>query len=92
MNCKAKGARQELRSKAILEAAGYAVTKAGASLGVFDLIGISPTDIVLVQVKSNAWPRKEEMENITLFRCPGNCRKLLHRWRDRKRLPDVREV
>jgi len=46
MNAKAKGSRNEHRSRAILEAAGYAVTRA-ASLGVFDMVGISATDIVL---------------------------------------------
>jgi Holliday junction resolvase len=45
MNAKAKGNRNEHRSKALLEAAGYAVTRAGASLGVWDLIGISATDV-----------------------------------------------
>jgi hypothetical protein len=35
MNAKAKGTRTEHRSKALLEAAGYAVTRAGASLGVW---------------------------------------------------------
>lgn len=26
------------------------------------------------------------------FAAPDNCRKLLHRWRDRQRLPDVQEL
>ena len=77
---------------ALLEAAGYACTRAAASLGVFDIVGIGSTDIVLVQTKSNAWPRSVEMEAIKLFKAPPNCRKLIHRWRDRQRLPDVKEV
>jgi hypothetical protein len=32
------------------------------------------------------------METLHEFPCPGNCRKLIHRWRDRERLPDVREI
>jgi hypothetical protein len=36
MNCKGKGSRCEHKSKRLLEAAGYAGMKAGASLGVFD--------------------------------------------------------
>jgi hypothetical protein len=77
---------------AILEAAGYATTRAAASLGIFDIIGIGPTDVVLVQVKSNEWPRSEEMESLRGFRCPPNAKKLIHRWRDRVRLPDVKEL
>ena len=92
INAKSKGNRQEHRSKALLESAGYAVCRAAASLGVWDLIGVSATDVVLVQVKSNAWPGTAEMETLTGFRCPSNCRRLVHRWRDRQRLPDVREL
>lgn len=77
---------------ALMEAAGYSCTKAGASLGVFDIIAIGSIDIVLLQVKSNEWPRSAEMETIKNFVAPHNAKKLVHRWRDRQRLPDVREV
>lgn len=76
----------------LLEAAGYACTRAAASLGAFDIIGIGSTDVVLCQVKTRDWPGAEEAEAIRLFPAPANCRKLIHRWRDRQRLPDVREV
>ncbi|MGH9402124.1 MAG: hypothetical protein ACRD2P_08465 [Terriglobia bacterium] len=92
MNRKAKGTRNEHRSIRLLEAAGYACTRAAASLGAFDIIGVGSTDVVLRQVKTRDWPGAEEMETIQGFLCPPNCRKLLHRWRDRMRLPDVREV
>jgi Holliday junction resolvase len=91
-NAKAKGARNERRTIRLLEAAGYACMKAGGSLGVFDVIAIGPIDIVLVQVKSNAWPGSVEMEALRLFRAPPNARKLVHRWRDRQRSPDLREL
>ena len=92
MNCKRKGTKNEHKSMRLLEAAGYSCTRAAASLGVFDIIGVSSTDVVLVQVKSNEWPRSVEMEAITAFSAPANCRKLIHRWRDRQSLPDVKEV
>jgi Holliday junction resolvase len=92
MNAKAKGARNEHRSIELLETAGYSYTRAAASLGIFDVIGVGPRDIVLVQVKSNEWPRSVGMEAIRNFPAPANCRKLIHRWRDRQRLPDVRIV
>ena len=89
---KAKGTRNEYKSRRLLEAAGYRVTRAAASLGQFDLIGISPTDMVLCQVKSNAWPGAIEMEAIKDFPAPHNCRKLIHRWDDYKSMPMVKEV
>ncbi len=92
MNTKAKGSRNEHRSIQLLEAAGYAVTRAAASLGVFDLIAIGPADLVLCQVKSNRWPGAQEVEAIKAFICPPNARKLIHRWRDRQSTPDVKEV
>ena len=73
-------------------ASGARNNGAAASLGVFDVAGIGSTDVVLVQVKSSEWPRAEEMEALKLFRCPANCRKLIHRWRNRVQTPDVREV
>lgn len=87
-----KGRRNEHRSRAILEAAGYEVMRSAASKGVWDLVAIGERDVVLVQVKTNAWPSALEWEAMTLFRVPPNARKLVHRWRDRQRMPDVREV
>jgi len=92
MNAKRKGTCNEHRSMALLEAAGYSCTRAAASLGAWDIIGIGSADVVLVQVKTRDWPGADEMETLTGFRCPANCRRLVHRWRDRQRLPDVREV
>jgi Holliday junction resolvase len=48
---KRKGSRAERKAVKLLEADGYLCTKAGGSLGVFDVIGIGPTDVRCVQVK-----------------------------------------
>jgi len=92
MNAKAKGTRNEHRSKAILEAAGYAVTRAAGSLGAWDLIAVSATDFCLVQVKSNRAPAPAEREALALFPCPSNCKRLCHVWFDRERFPRVIEL
>ena len=52
-NAKAKGSRQERRSMALLEAAGYSCVKSGGSLGEWDVVALGPQGVVLVQVKSN---------------------------------------
>jgi Holliday junction resolvase len=91
-DAKRKGARNERRSMALLEAAGYRCTRAAASLGAWDVIAIGPTDVVLVQVKTRDWPSAAEMEVLREFPAPPNARKLVHRWRDGQRRPDVREV
>jgi hypothetical protein len=92
VNAKRKGTFREHRSIALLEAAGYRCTRAAASLGAWDIIGIGSTDIVLCQVKSRDWPGTAEMETLKDFPAPPQCKKLIHRWRDRQRTPDVREV
>jgi len=73
---------------ALLERAGYRCTRAAASLGAWDIIGVGPTDFVLVQVKSRDWPGTVELSELIEFPTPPNTKKLIHRWRDRRRLPD----
>jgi Holliday junction resolvase len=92
MNAKAKGNRTEYKSIRVLEAAGYRVTRAAASLGVFDLVAIGSDDVLLIQCKSNRWPGTEETAAIRSFPAPANARKLVHRWRDRQMAPDVMEI
>jgi len=89
---KRKGTHNEHRSIALLESAGYSCTRAAASLGAWDIIGIGSTDVVLCQVKTRDWPGSVEMETLKLFPAPPFARKLIHRWRDRQRSPDVREI
>lgn len=91
-SAKRKGTRNEHRSARLLESAGYRVTRAAGSLGEWDLIGVGSTDVVLVQVKTRDWPGLVEMETLRGFPAPPNARKLVHRWRDRERLPDVKEM
>lgn len=91
MNTSAKGRRNEYRSKRLLEAMGYVVVRAAASRGVFDLWGISRTEIILCQVKSGQWPNEVEIEDIRQFPVPANARKVVHRWLGRRRFPDIRE-
>lgn len=92
MNAKAKGTRNERRSMLVLESAGYRCTRSAASLGDWDIVAISSADVVLCQVKTRDWPGVVEMEALRNFEAPANCRKLVHRWRHRQRLPDVREI
>lgn len=92
MNCKAKGSRNERKTIRLLEALGYACMKSGASLGAWDVVAIGSTDMCLVQCKSNDWPGSVEMEVLRGFQAPSNCKKLVHRWRDNARSPDVREL
>jgi hypothetical protein len=89
---KRKGARNEHRSIAVLQAAGYRCTRSAASLGEWDVVGIGSTDFVLCQVKTRDWPGAAEIETLQNFPAPMNARKLVHRWRKRQRLPDVREL
>ena len=92
MNTKAKGSRSEKKTIELLEAQGYYCCKAGASLGLWDIIAISTVDIVVVQVKSNRWPERAETELLVDFRGPPNCKKQIWRWDDRVKLPKVRNL
>jgi hypothetical protein len=92
VNPKAKGTRNEHRSMALLEAAGYRCTRSAASLGEWDIIAISSQDLVLCQVKTRDWPGTLERQILAEFPAPPNARKLIHRWRPRQRQPDVQEL
>jgi Holliday junction resolvase len=72
VNCKAKGARAERRCIRILEAAGYVCTKAGGSLGVFDVIAIGPSDVRCIQVKANEYLSAVERAQIQDLAVPPN--------------------
>ena len=52
---------------------------------MLDIVGVGPTDVVLVQSKTRDWPGTVEMEAIRNFVCPSGTRKLVYRWRDRVR-------
>jgi hypothetical protein len=70
----------------------YRATRAAGSLEGWDLVGISPTDVVLVQVKTRDWPRTVELAGLAES-CPWPyVTRLVHRWCDRQRRPDVRTI
>lgn len=92
MTAKAKGTRQEHKSMRLLEAMGYRCTRSAASLGEWDIVGVGVSDVVLVQVKTRDWPGTVEMAALREFVVPVGVRKIVHRWRDRVGIPDVREI
>ena len=86
MNTKAKGTRRERQTIKLLEENTYHCTRSAGSLGAFDIIAMSAKrDIILnVQVKSNGWPPKKEMDILTAFELPSNIYILVVRWDDSK--------
>ena len=88
MDRKAKGSRAERRAIRILEAAGYVCTKAGGSLGLFDVVAIGPVDVRLLQVKAGqARLSGVEREAIVALRVPPNASREYWRFPDRARTP-----
>lgn len=88
MNTKAKGSRSERRAVLRLEAEGYVCTKAGGSLGLFDVVAIGPTDVRLLQVKAGtARLSRSERAAIVALTVPANVRKEYWRFPNRCREP-----
>ena len=92
MNRKAKGTKNEYKSIRLLEALGYDCTRSAGSFGAWDIVALSRTDVVCIQVKTNSWPGTAEEETMRSTPVPPNARRLIHRWRDRQTLPDVKEL
>ena len=90
LNTNAKGARLERRTRDRLELVQYQVTRAGGSLGAWDLIAIGALDVLLVQVKANIWPGPLEREKMERFPQPPCVQKQIWRWDDRVREPRIK--
>lgn len=92
MNTAAKGRHLEHRSRRLLEADGFTVTRSAGSKGTWDLIAMNATELVLVQVKATRPPTPAERARLALAPCPPTVRRLVHVWRHRARAPDVLDV
>jgi hypothetical protein len=91
-HAKRKGARGELKAKRRLEAQGYAVIKAGGSLGCFDLVALGPQDVRCVQVKCNGYASKAERAAMLEAPLPPNASREIWRWLDHAREPLVERL
>ena len=89
---KQKGDRWERECRDILELQGYFVTKAGGSLGMFDLIAIGNGKTRCIQCRCNNWfkdkQERREMEQLRI----ENLRVIVELWRkdDRKPAPLIK--
>lgn len=94
MKAKRKGTRAEHKTIRLLERQGYKCTRAGGSLGAWDVIAVGELGVLLCQVKANRWPGTKEMDTLRAFPTPPTTwiRKIVHRWRDYQRRPDVKHL
>jgi Holliday junction resolvase len=92
MNCKGKGARGERKAIRLLEAAGYCCTKAGGSLGLFDVVAIGAVDVRCIQVKVNGYVSAVEREQLQLLAVPANVSKEIWRFVDYARVPLIERL
>lgn len=93
MNGKRKGTRAEHRAMRILEAAGYVCTRASASLGLFDVIAVGPSDVRLIQVKAGTkYLSGVEREQIVALPVPRNVTRECWRFPDRCRTPLIERL
>jgi hypothetical protein len=71
----------------LLRVAGYKSSRADANLEPWDIVGIGPTNTVLVHVVTGHWPNALKLNPLCEFHCPPNCTRLVHQWRDDAELP-----
>ncbi len=90
MKLKAKGTRNEHKTIAYLEKDGWACTRSAGSLGVWDIIAINSSCVLLIQVKSNNWPAPEERQKLQDFPAPIVAAKEIWRWDDYARSPRIK--
>ena len=92
MNTKAK-TRNERRARALLESSGYTVIRAGASVGLFDLVAFGRNGTALVQVKSSRGPGAAEHARLAAFNnLPCGAKQAGLTFRDRCTDPDIEVI
>lgn len=92
-NAKAKGSRNERRTRDYLNNLGWECIKAGGSFGVFDLVAIGEREVLGVQVKSGKLPSPEERANMVITCARSEIvRRLIFVWYDYVRNPRIIEV
>jgi hypothetical protein len=88
-----KGAKAERKCVKLLEAAGYLCTKAGGSLGLFDVIALGRHDVRAIQVKSGTKRltplEREAIKELVLAPCVS---KEYWRYIDRVRAPVIEHL
>lgn len=89
MSAKAKGTRNEHRSRRLLESQGYRVTRAAGSMGEWDLIDMHASALTLVQAKTDRLPSPAERQVMEEFPAPEVAVKTIHVWKPRARNPRV---
>jgi Holliday junction resolvase len=92
MDAKRKGTRAEHRAMRILESAGYICTRAGASLGLFDVIAIGPNDVRLQVKAGTKYLSGTEREQIQALAVPPAVSKECWIFRDRARVPLIERL
>ena len=89
MNTKAKGSKNELKAKKLLELAGFTVIKSGGSFGTWDLIAWNNTKIRFIQVKTNKMPPLKEINQIKAAVVPLAATKELWIFKDYQKDPKI---
>jgi Holliday junction resolvase-like predicted endonuclease len=95
MNAKAKGTRNEHKTRRYLEKRGWRCVRAGGSLGAFDLIAFSRKGIRFIQVKSNRGAGPLERQRLRQAKaewCPEGSSVEIWVWRDYARGPEMTYV
>jgi len=92
MNTAAKGRHNEHRTIALLQEQGYATVRSAASKGLWDIVAYNGLEIVFVQVKTNGWPGRQESQAMAEEMVPANGRKVIYRWDDRVKSPQIKEI
>src|SRR3990167_1649605 len=101
VNTRRKGRRNELKAKAILEAAGYDVQLApnpskwslqNDLWGLWDLCAVDAESIRFVQIKTNARETLIDREKMSLWPCPSWCRKEVWVFYDKKKHPIIHKL
>lgn len=84
------------RSIRFIELRGYAAARAPENAYPFHILAAGREGTELVHVcrfiPGAGWPAEETLKSLRELPCPPSCKKVIHRWRNFARKPDVRGI
>ncbi len=88
-----KGRRKENQTRDWLRDMGHVVMRSAGSKGPFDIVAVSASGVLLVQVKAGTRPTKAEVKKLEAIEIPlAWCTKQIWYWPDYAREPEVQVV
>jgi hypothetical protein len=92
INKYSKGKRTGLKTIEYLKRQGYTSIRSAGSRSPFDIIAFNNSETLLIQVRSNRFPKVSDIIAMSNYPTLASIKKFIYVWKDRYLYPIVRPV